>query len=408
MKDWTGDQTRMWLSEVAEFTEDILVLFKDVDGKSLENLDTKDKVRSKHQDWPAYLQMIFPILVKDLQQQQERHIATDALIKELKEAAGKLNLVVEQSGGKTKYGSDKVVLGLPKVAALGIAYFVNNKGGMPELQKRAGGSLEAIREEILSNGTKSDIECMNYILEEPAGSNKKKFQNGWMRDCKVDVVRVDEPLTLQGGIVVAKGVEGKVLKVEKDGDTWPDPPSWGRARIDFGGSIGEHWVSKDQFQNLAGVVLPHLEIADPGAPDGKRGMLFKDFCEHKVAKSCNLTPAQVFVLRFYTTWGFVSINSPLRDPELMDRKISHKLAVTVYMLDMAIKQCRGVAAESPGANVPLSLFRGIGKRKMDPKFMKEGGTELAPMSTVRKFCNPPHDMHVRTPTSLTRCCHMWC
>jgi hypothetical protein len=27
----------------------------------------------------------------------------------------------------------------------------------------------------------------------------------------------------------------------------------------------------------------------------------------------------------------------------------------------------------------LSLFRGIGKREMDDKFMIEGGTELAPM-----------------------------
>ena len=47
-------------------------------------------------------------------------------------------------------------------------------------------------------------------------------------------------------------------------------------------------------------------------------MLFKDFREHKVAKDCNLTPAMVFLLRYYTTWGFVNINSPLRDGNLMD------------------------------------------------------------------------------------------
>ena len=52
---------------------------------------------------------------------------------------------------------------------------------------------------------------------------------------------------------------------------------------------------------------------------------------------------------------------------------------------MAIKQCRAMAAESPEANVPLSLFRGIGKREMDPKFMTVGGTELAPMSTTAKL-----------------------
>jgi hypothetical protein len=115
-------------------------------------------------------------------------------------------------------------------------------------------------------------------------------------------------------------------------------------------------------------------------------MLFKDFCEHEVAKECELTPAMVFVLRFYTTWGFVNINSPLRDPDLMARKTSHKLGATVYQLSEAIKLSRQVAAVSPEANVPLSLFRGIGKREMDANFKKEGGTELAPMSTVRKFC----------------------
>jgi hypothetical protein len=229
---------------------------------------------------------------------------------------------------------------------------------------------------------------------------KEKFQNGWMCDCKEDEVRVDVPLSLEG-IVVPEGVTGKVVKITKGDNTWPDPPSWGGALIDFGEYYGEHWLSKDQFENLAGVVLPDREIADPTAPGGKRSMRFKDFCEHPLAKSCGLTPAMVFVLRFYTMWGFVSINGPLRDPQLMDRKISHMLALTVYMLDMAIKQCRGVAAESPEANVPLSLFRGIGKREMDPKFMTVGGTELAPMSTVSKFCNPSHDMHVRTNVNVT-------
>jgi hypothetical protein len=115
-------------------------------------------------------------------------------------------------------------------------------------------------------------------------------------------------------------------------------------------------------------------------------MLFKDFCEHEVAKGCDLTPAMVFALRFYTTWGFVDINSPLRDPDLFDKKTSHKLAATVYLLDTAIRQSRAVAADSPEANVPLSLFRGIKEREMPAEFKKAGGTEYAPMSTVRKFC----------------------
>jgi len=306
----------------------------------------------------------------------------DDLIKQLTEAAGELGLNVGQPEGKPKYGAQKIVLGRPRMAASGIAMFVNYPGGLEALQKKAAEGLEAVKKELLESASESDIEIMNYILYEEAGCCKKKYQNGWMCDCEDGVVLVDAPLTLEGGIVVDKGVKGKVLEIRKDGDTWPGPPSWGGARIDFEGTIGVQWVSKDQYQNLAGVVLPSRQIADLAAPGGKRGMLFKDFCEHKVAKDCKLTPAMVFVLRFYTTWGFVNINSPLRDPDLQGQKTSHKLAATVYLLDMAIRQSRAVAADSPEANVPLSLFRGIGKREMPDEFKTAGGTELAPMSTT--------------------------
>ena len=122
------------------------------------------------------------------------------------------------------------------------------------------------------------------------------------------------------------------------------------------------------------------------------------------------------MVRFYTTWGFVNINSPLRDPDLMARKTSHKLGATVYQLSEAIKLSRQVAAVSPEANVPLSLFRGIGKREMPDEFKTAGGTELAPMSTVRKFCTilsvtlmSAHacrvpDYRISSPSTLE---HMW-
>ena len=80
----------------------------------------------------------------------------------------------------------------------------------------------------------------------------------------------------------------------------------------------------------------------------------------------------IFVLRFYTTWSLVNINSPLRNQNLMDQKTS-QLAATVYMLDMTIKQSRAMAAND---NVPLSLYRGIGKREIPDEFKTEEGTEL--------------------------------
>ena len=54
----------------------------------------------------------------------------------------------------------------------------------------------------------------------------------------------------------------------------------------------------------------------------------------------------VLLLRYYTTWGFVNISFPLRNQKLVGHETSHKLAASVYLLDMAIKQSRAVAADS--------------------------------------------------------------
>lgn len=75
---------------------------------------------------------------------------------------------------------------------------------------------------------------MKYTLNEHTGSFNKKCQNGWMRDRDDKVVLGDASLILEGGIVVDKGVKGKVLEIA---DTWPGPPAAIGARIDFGGTI---------------------------------------------------------------------------------------------------------------------------------------------------------------------------
>lgn len=62
---------------------------------------------------------------------------TDDLIKQLTEAASGLGLIVERSGGKTKYEADKIVLGIPKIAASRIATFVNYNGALQQLQKES-------------------------------------------------------------------------------------------------------------------------------------------------------------------------------------------------------------------------------------------------------------------------------
>ena len=100
--------------------------------------------------------------------------------------------------------------------------------------------------EIEKNGTAEEKDCADYVAHKDAGSDPPNitFQNGWRRDC--------DPFT--------------------------------------------------------GKVLESRQVDDPSAPGGKRGMRFADFMLHPIVLLCQLTAAEVFALRFYTTAGFKGIN----------------------------------------------------------------------------------------------------
>jgi hypothetical protein len=55
-------------------------------------------------------------------------------------------------------------------------------------------------------------------------------------------------------------------------------------------------------------VLESRQVDDPDAPGGKRSKRLSDFMEHPIARFCQLTEAEVFALRFYTTAGYKGIN----------------------------------------------------------------------------------------------------
>ena len=133
---------------------------------------------------------------------------------------------------------------------------------------QAGRGLQAINEEMDRYGEPEEKECRDYVLHEEAGSSDKTFQNGWMRD--------------------------------RDPET--------------------------------GKVLESRQIDDPSAPGGKRGMRFADFMALAIVGFCQLTEAEVFALRFYTTAGFKGINWPLRDQNRRSQNQPHRLAVLVFVL----------------------------------------------------------------------------
>jgi hypothetical protein len=55
-------------------------------------------------------------------------------------------------------------------------------------------------------------------------------------------------------------------------------------------------------------VLESRQVDDSNAPGDKRGKRLSDFMAHPIARFCELTQAEVFALRFYTTAGFKCIN----------------------------------------------------------------------------------------------------
>ena len=251
---------------------------------------------------------------------------SELLLQQLREAAksaglGQVSIAAAGAEDGQKFNSDELVMGMADDAGRGIGPFLNYGQGEPGLYRQVSIGMPAIQEEIELHGTEVDQECFNYVAYQEAGSSDKKFQNGWMRD--------------------------------------RDPAT--------------------------GKVYPEREILDPAAPGGKRGMRLADFHAHEVSRLCQLTLEEVFVLRFYSTAGFRSINNPLRDQGRHRRGEAHGLAVLVFILSSAIKKLRAWAGTGDNKLKSQNLFRGMSNRKVFETFMQDGGTELAPMSTTSEL-----------------------
>lgn len=117
-------------------------------------------------------------------------------------------------------------------------------------------------------------------------------------------------------------------------------------------------------------------VLDEGRPKGLR---FRSFVEHPMSQKAKLSEAHVLALRLYTTAAYKSLNGPLRDRERVD---AHPLAVTIAFINEGIKKLRAVHADTEDGQKPMDLWRGMRDLKVTEDFLREGGTEYAPMSTT--------------------------
>ena len=311
---------QVWVRDELQMSDEDRYQFADVDGLQLVNLTSKQVVASKFPSYSPATHAFVALSVKHLIENFENSndAAKEVLMSQIKAAAEELGLQVRDANDQDKFDTEKLVMGLPPDAGLGIGPFLNYKAGQEALQTQAGRGLEAIIEEIDQNGTVEEQECCKYVLHKEAGSDETRFQNGWKRDC--------DPLT--------------------------------------------------------GEVLECRQVPDPTARGGRRGMRFSDFMAHRIARFCHLTEAEVFSLRYYTTAGFKGINWPLRDQVRRTQRQQHKLSVLVFVLAGAIKKLRAWAADAADAQCPKDLYRGMSNREIFDTFMERGGTELAPMSST--------------------------
>jgi len=127
-------------------------------------------------------------------------------------------------------------------------------------------------------------------------------------------------------------------------------------------------------------VLPSRLIAD--GRGGTRGMRLADFVASSSARVAGLTEPEVAALRLYSTAAFQSMNGPLRDLERHKAGRAHPLTATVSFLQDAVKKLRSIDAVSGDVNTEVVLWRGLANRSVTDEFLRDGGTELAPMSTT--------------------------
>ena len=89
--------------------------------------------------------------------------------------------------GKVSHASQRfagnsrdIISGQPKEAATGIYGFIGHSE--TDIRTKMNLGTAAIIEEWEAHGSEEDLENLHYVLYKPAGSDLKKFHNGWMRD----------------------------------------------------------------------------------------------------------------------------------------------------------------------------------------------------------------------------------
>ena len=130
-------------------------------------------------------------------------------------------------------------------------------------------------------------------------------------------------------------------------------------------------------------VLPERQVHDSNGQ--LRGMRLVDFCANERVRASGILVEHVAALRLYTTVAFKNINDPLRDMDRHERGEAHPLPLIVTLIADAAKKLGAAEAKSPNAMQPMDLYRGMKNVVLPENILREGGVEIAPMSTTSEL-----------------------
>ena len=237
--------------------------------------------------------------------------------------------------------------------------------------------IEVMEEEIVATE-----ECLNYVLHQEAGSSDKAYQNGWKLDCDKDSAsglhwkEAGRTVPTHGrDLANAELAEALRHRSSFEQREW-DAFGIEDLRMDDYIKVGETYFRPAEVR---GDVLDDRQVDD--GRGGKRGMRLDDFVNHPVAVACGLTRQEVLAARLYTTTAYRRVNKPLRDLKRKARHAPVPLPVTTQHLQEAVRKIRTMHARSERRNDRVDLYRGMQDVHLEDAFLKNGGTELAPMST---------------------------
>ena len=118
---------------------------------------------------------------------------------------------------------------------------------------------------------------------------------------------------------------------------------------------------------------------DNGVMDqGRNGETLDHFVQHNESRIAQLEAHHVVSLRLYTTKAFESLNNPFRG----DGSTPHPFPATINFLMEGIRKLRAVGGQGRAANNTVDLWRGMKDVAVHDRFVRDGGTEKAPMSTT--------------------------